>query len=225
MALLIDIEGIDGSGKATQSARLHQRLLEAGQHAALISFPRYEATLFGKAIGDYLNGRFGSLQDVSPFLVSLLYAGDRFESRLRLRKMMAENDAVVLDRYVASNIAHQGAKADGDERAEVIEWIRRIEFEVFDLPRPDVVVLLDVPSEQAQRLIAKKQSRSYTDKPSDLQESDTGYLERVREIYLDLATRLPEWHTIQCCQSGGGVRPVEQIAEDVWRVLQEHFSK
>ena len=80
MAVIIAIEGIDGSGKGTQAARLHARCQAEGIKTSLIGFPRYDQTLFGKSIGDFLNGRFGELDEVNPFLASLLYAGDRFES-------------------------------------------------------------------------------------------------------------------------------------------------
>ena len=81
MALTVVIEGIDGSGKGTQTERLHERLRQAGKSAALISFPRYTETLFGRVVGEFLNGRFGDLEQVDPFLAALLYAGDRYESR------------------------------------------------------------------------------------------------------------------------------------------------
>src|SRR5436309_12852628 len=103
--MLIAIEGIDGSGKGTQARRLIERLAASGRRAALLSFPRYGETLFGRAIGEFLNGRFGTLDQVHPFLASLLYAGDRFESRRLLAELLATHDVVVLDRYVASHLA------------------------------------------------------------------------------------------------------------------------
>src|SRR5947209_2867214 len=87
--------------------------------AGLLSFPRYQATLFGRAVGDFLNGRFGSLEEVHPFLVSLLFAGDRFESKSVLLDAIETHDVVVLDRYVYSNVAHQASKCEGAERAEL----------------------------------------------------------------------------------------------------------
>src|SRR5580704_15426600 len=113
---LIAIEGIDGSGKGTQSRILVERLRQSGRKVELISFPRYEETFFGRLIGSFLNGQFGTLDQVHPVLVSLLFAGDRFESRPKLEKALATCDVVVLDRYVASNVAHQGAKILGADR-------------------------------------------------------------------------------------------------------------
>ena len=107
---LVALEGIDGSGKGTQAERLVKRLSESGVAAELISFPRYQDTFFGKVAGSFLHGDFGSLEEVHPFLVSLLFAGDRFESRPLLTAALARCEVVVLDRYVAWNIAHQGLK-------------------------------------------------------------------------------------------------------------------
>ncbi len=218
MAKLIALEGIDGSGKGTQAKRLHEKLLAAGRQAALISFPRYDATLFGRAIGQFLNGRFGALDEVNPFLVSLLYAGDRFESRAFLHDTLAKNDVVVLDRYVPSNIAHQAAKLGGDERRELIDWIERIEYGLYELPKADLVLLLDLPAVEARKLIAKKSPRSYTDQEADLQESDTEYLEAVRHVYREQAASNPAtWRTIECFD-GHKVRSVDEIGEEIWLI-------
>lgn len=220
VAFLIAFEGIDGSGKGTQARRLYDRLLESGARAALLSFPRYEATLFGRAIGQFLNGRFGKLDEVNPFLVSLLYAGDRFESRRVLEEVRAAQDVVVLDRYVPSNIAHQCAKLPAAEQQELRNWIQQIEYGIYELPRPDVVLLLDLPVAQAQDLIAQKARRSYTDKAADLQEADSRYLERVRNAYQALAETEPNWRVVDCLSSNAGVRGIDEIADEIWDIVQ-----
>jgi len=156
VTLLIAIEGIDGSGKGTQAGRLHQKCQEQGVTSSLIGFPRYDQTLFGKSIGDFLNGRFGQLDEVNPFLASLLYAGDRFESRDHISKMISSNQVVIFDRYIPSNIAHQGAKLSGEERAEFIQWIEQIEYEIYNMPRLDLAILLDLPADHAQKTRCRK---------------------------------------------------------------------
>ncbi len=211
---LIAIEGIDGSGKGTQAARLRAALASRGLKVDLISFPRYSETFFGARIGDFLNGRFGSLADVHPFLAATLFAGDRMESRELLRQSLAANDVVVLDRYVASNIAHQAAKRDGAERRQLTQWILNLEFDVNQLPRPDVALLLDLPAATAQMLIARKNARSYTDRAADLQEADAAYLENVRRVYLDLASDAAGWRVIDV-ERQGRLRPIDEIAAEV----------
>jgi len=218
VARLIVIEGIDGSGKGTQARCLVDRLQESGATAQLISFPRYEATFFGRAVADFLNGRFGSLDEVHPFLASLLFAGDRFESRPMLTAALADFDVVVLDRYVASNVAHQAAKLAGAERGALCGSINHVEYELFGMPRPDLVLLLDLSAAAAQKLIAQKPARSYTDRAADIHEADADYLTRVRDVYLELARTDPHWSVIRC-DSQSGVRSIAQIAEEVWRIV------
>ena len=219
MGLLVAIEGIDGSGKGTQAARLCESLRAAGTKCELFSFPRYRDTQFGAKIGDFLNGRFGNLNEVSPFLVSLLFAGDRFESRRVLLQAIAENDVVLCDRYVASNIAHQAAKVDGAERRELIDWVRYVEHQLYELPHPDRTLFLDLPVQQATELIALKVRRSYTDRTADLLESDSAYLQKVHDVYVQLAADEAGWIRIDCLD-GGQIKPVDQIAGEVWRALR-----
>lgn len=212
--MLIAIEGIDGSGKGTQAKRLQERLRAEGLSCALLSFPRYDETLFGAAIGDYLNGRFGSLEQVHPRLAALLFAGDRFESLPLLMELHAAHRAVVLDRYVASNIAHQGARLSGEERRMLMDFIGRVEFDVYGVPRPELTLLFDLPVAEAQRLIRQKSARSYTDRPADLHEADAAYLEAVREVYLELADGREDWHVVNVVRNGN-VRSIEEIGEEV----------
>lgn len=212
-AKIIAIEGIDGSGKGTQSKLLVDALNASGKKATLLSFPRYSDTRFGSAIGDFLNGRFGALDEVSPFLASMLYAGDRFESKQLIEAAVNDGDFLVFDRYTASNIAHQGAKVSGEERTEIIEWIEGIEYDVFGLPRADLTVLLDVSVQLSQKLIRRKAPRDYTDQAADLQEADVSYMSGVRETYVELSQR-SDWQVIPC-EAGGDVRSLEQIAAEV----------
>jgi dTMP kinase len=219
-ACLIAIEGIDGSGKGTQSRILVERLRQSGRKVELISFPRYEETFFGRLIGSFLNGQFGTLDQVHPILVSLLFAGDRFESRPKLADALAACDVVVLDRYVASNIAHQGAKLSGAERDMLCRSIEHLEFALYAIPRPDRVILLDLPVSQAQTLIAQKAARKYTDRAADIQEADAAYLGRVRQVYLELAARESNWSVIECAEANG-VRTLDAIAASLWQLVEQ----
>lgn len=213
MSALIAIEGIDGSGKGTQAARLQAHYASQGLRAALLSFPQYQQTRFGAKIGDFLNGKFGSLDVVHPLLVSLLFAGDRFESKELLERSLATNDVVICDRYMASNIAHQGAKVSGAERTDLVEWIQHLESSIYKLPQAGLTLFLDVPVQQAQQLIAAKSQRTYTDKAADLQEADGQYLQNVRTVYTQLATN-PGWVTIPCV-AGQEVRSMDAITKDI----------
>lgn len=217
--MLIAIEGIDGSGKGTQARLLTTELNRRGLKAGLLSFPRYDETFFGNAVGRFLNGEFGSLAEANPYLVSLLFAGDRFESRELLSKQLRENDVLVLDRYVASNIAHQGSKLPAAQQPAIFEFVEHLEFEVYGLPRPTLNVLLDVPAETAQELIGRKNARSYTDRSHDLQESDRAYLESVRQTYLELARRNPDTWRVISCLSENQLRSVDEISAELLELV------
>ena len=220
MATLIAIEGIDGAGKGTQANRLVASLRDMGLKADSLQFPRYAATTFGSAIGDFLNGRFGSLNEVHPQLAAVLYAGDRYESRSLLLKMLDDNDVVVLDRFVGSNLAHQAAKLDGDARTALIKWIEKIEFEVFALPRPQLTILIDMSSQMSRELVARKATRDYTTQEADLQESDLPYLEKVRRCYLALAHSRLDWRTVHGLRDDGSLRTIDDVAAEILTISQ-----
>jgi dTMP kinase len=215
---LIAVEGIDGSGKGTQSRILVERFRQSGRKVALISFPRYDETFFGGLIGSFLNGEYGTLDQVHPTLVSLLFAGDRFESRPMLEEALATCDVVVLDRYVASNVAHQGAKLSGADRETLCRSIEHVEYDLYRMPRPDRVILLDLQVSEAQSLVSKKAKRNYTNRAADIQEADGDYLERVRQLYLELAGRELNWSVVECAGTNG-LRSVDEIAQDIWQVV------
>ena len=219
MGFLVALEGIDGAGKGTQAAALVQQLQLRGLKTALVSFPRYAETAFGRKVGDFLNGKFGSLQQVDPFLASLLYAGDRFESQAALQGLLATCEVVVCDRFVASNIAHQGAKRTGSEREALVADILQVEHGVFGTPRPDLTVWLSLPVSEAQKLIARKAARQYTDKAADLQEADAQYLQAVHEVYQTLATSESNWVTVKSCDEAGQLRDVTDISEQVVQIV------
>ncbi|MEZ6057254.1 MAG: dTMP kinase [Planctomycetaceae bacterium] len=224
MGRLVAIEGIDGSGKGTQAARLAETLKAEGRTVALLGFPRYDATFFGARIGEFLNGVYGELDHVHPMLAAMLYAGDRWESKELLLESIDTHEYVILDRYVASNAAHQGAKFEGAERTQLWQQIEHLEHTLYALPRPDRVILLDIPADVSRTLIARKAARNYTSKTTDLQEADTNYQRRVRECYLELAREQSHWRKVDVVHGDvtgeelaidDQLRPIDDVAADV----------
>jgi dTMP kinase len=212
------IEGIDGSGKGTQAALLAERARGAGRSVASFSFPLYDDNPFSTAVADYLNGAFGGVDEVHPELAGLLYACDRYHARPQLEQAIDDNELVVCDRYVASNLAHQGAKFTGNDRARLIEWLEKVEFGEFGLPRPDLVVLLDLEPALARTLVGRKAARSYTAMPEDIHERADEHLASARAVYLDLAARDSSWHVVPVA-SGDEFRAPPEIAADVWEAV------
>ncbi len=222
MSCFVAIEGIDGSGKGTQTAALRRYFQEQGLNCETITFPRYSETLLGQQIGRFLDGRFGPLEHLHPVPISLLYAAERFESRALIEDKRNECDVLIADRYVGSNLAHQGARLQGAEREEFLAFIDRLEFELFGVPRPDLVLLLDLPAEASARRVASKRARDYTDQVADLHESNLEYLLAVREVYLELCAERPEWHKIPCLDTSGQNRDIDEIQQELREILQRH---
>jgi dTMP kinase len=215
VGLLLEIEGIDGSGKGTQAARLAERARAEGRTVAAFSFPTYDGNPFADAVTGYLNGDFGSADEVHPELASLLYAADRFHAKPQIVEALATHDLVILDRYVASNAAHQGAKLQGDERRRLLDWLEAVEYGEFGLPRPDRVILLDTPVALARTLVGRKGARGYTTLEADIHEADTAHTTATREVYLELARR-GNWHVVSTAAADGTLRDVDEIAEEIW---------
>ena len=211
---LIAIEGIDGSGKRTQVDLLAKALTARGYSLYSTSFPQYDSW-FGGMVGRFLNGEFGSLESVDPHFAALLYAGDRFEAKAKLEATLNSGQNVLADRYIASNLAHQGARLPESQRADFLSWIEHLEYEIYGLPRESLILYLRVPPVQAQALVTQKASRSYTSAKQDLQEASLRHLEAAAKMYDQLATRSP-WLTIQCFDTAANaMRPVDDIAAEV----------
>jgi dTMP kinase len=210
---LITIEGIDGSGKGTQSKLLIQKLEEAGKKVKIYSFPAYEETFFGKEVGAFLRGEFGSIDEVHPKLASVLYASDRLEQKPKMLKDLQDGYYVVCDRYVESNMGHQAAKFPKEQREEFINWLDELEYGVNSLPKPDITFFLDVPLSVSKELVLKKKQRSYTDEKEDIHEAAHGYLEKVYQVYQYLNER-NNWCRVPCVENGE-IRSVEAINNEL----------
>lgn len=210
---IIAIEGIDGSGKNTQSKLLVENLKAKGFDVEFMGFPCYAETFFGSEIGLYLNGEFGGLNDIHPKLVSLLYAGDRLEKKSFIEDTIGSGKVLVIDRYVSSNIAHQGAKLEAQERAGLCDWLQKLEFEVYGLPKPSLNILLNMDVKSSTELVLKKDARDYTDKKQDLHESDTTYMDKVAQVYFELSQG-NDWYRVECIGEQG-LRTVADISDEI----------
>jgi dTMP kinase len=217
--VLIAIEGIDGSGKHTQAKLLEHSLVSRGYSVYATGFPQYESW-FGNMVGRFLNGDFGSLEAVDPHFSALLYAGDRFEAKPRIQSALNEGKVVLVDRYVASNLAHQVARAPVERRSEFLRWIEHLEYFVYGLPRENLILYLRVPPSQAQKLVAQKAERNYTRATHDLLERSLRHLEDAAEMY-DMLSRSKPWATVQCFDAQSGtLRQPEEISKEVHSAIQ-----
>ncbi|MFH2063325.1 MAG: thymidylate kinase [bacterium] len=213
---LIVIEGTDGSGKATQSALLVQRLLRQPEtKVETIAFPRYE-TPTGRVVRAYLDGQFGPASEVDAKTASLLYMADRWAATPMMERWLNAGAVVVADRFVASNMGHQGGKISSpEERAELFRWLHDQEHIISGIPEPDLNVLLHVPAEICQRLaVARSQGKEL-----DQHEGNIEHLRAAEEAYLQMAEMFPNCHLIECTRDGRLMTP-EEIHELVWQEVQ-----
>jgi len=197
----IELEGIDGSGKRTQLQMLSRALDDRGVAHITVSFPHYDG-FFGRMAAQYLNGEFGSLSEVDAHFSALLYAGDRLENKRELERNLAQGKIVLTDRYIGSNLAHQGARVPPRELAGFLRWLEHLEYGVYGLPREDLVIYLRVPTARAHQLIAKKGARTYTRRRRDMQEASLAHLNAASNVYARLAKRR-NWAAIECTDRGG----------------------
>lgn len=217
----IAIEGIDGAGKRTQIDLLAHWLDRRGIAHARMSFPRYES-FFGRLVARFLNGEFGPLERVDAHFSALLYAGDRLEAKAGLEDILnRQRRTLVTDRYIASNLAHQTARAPVAQRDEFLSWLRELEYRVYELPVEDLVIYLRVPAAVAQQQIGQKAARDYTSRSHDLQEADLRHLEEAAKVY-DLLAKESNWVTVECYDAAAGtMRSPEAIHQDVVRAVEQ----
>ena len=217
--LLIAIEGIDGSGKHTQAKLLEHSLSCRGFSVLATGFPQYDSW-FGHMVGRFLDGDFGPLDTVDPHFSALLYAGDRFEAKSRIEAALNDGKIVLVDRYVASNLAHQVARAPAEKRSEFLRWIEHLEYSIYGLPKEDLILYLRVPPSQAQKLVAQKSERNYTRKTLDIQEKSLHHLEDAAEMY-DMLSRSKPWATVQCYDANRqSLRLPEDISTEVLHAVE-----
>jgi dTMP kinase len=219
---IIVFEGIDGSGKGTQSKILFNYLKSKKNiKVILLEFPFYNETFFGKEVGNYLNGKFGGLNEIHPKLSAMLYAGDRFEKRDEIINKLEEGYLIICDRYVPSNIAHQIAKiSDIQERSILKEWIKELEYNIYKLPKPDTIIFMDMNPNLSDKLILKKDTRDYTDMKKDLHESDNSYLINVYNTFTNIA-KDENWISIQCQNKENQLKSIEDIHSEILNNLKD----
>lgn len=208
----IVIEGSDGSGKATQLKLIRDRLEAAGHQVETFDFPRYDepSSYFVKR---YLNGEYGSADEVGPYTSSLFYALDRFEAGPKIRAALADGKVVISNRFTGSNMAHQGTKiGNAEQRRGFFIWLDNLEFEMLRIPRPDISFILRVPAEVSQKLMEGREEH-------DIHEADLAHLQRTVAVYDDMAQLFPkDFQRIDCVRSGQ-LADIETINSMLWEKI------
>ena len=208
----IVIEGLDGSGKATQSKILAEKLMAQGKNIKKLEFPDY-SNPSSALVKMYLGGEFGDKpSDVNPYAASAFYAVDRVASYLKFWKEDYQGDTVILsDRYATSNIIYQMSKLEKSQWDEFIEWQEDFEYNKLSIPKPDLVIYLDVEPEVSQKLMLKRYGGDNEKK--DLHEKNLAFLLECRKSALYAAEKCG-WIVINCCENGD-IKPIEKIASEI----------
>ena len=211
----IVIEGLDGSGKSTQIDLLLNYLRERKQVFEYLHFPRTDQGYYGDLVARFLRGDLGPLETVHPYLVALIYAGNRYDFKEKIRQWLGEGTMVIADRYVISNIAFQCAKlSPGKERDELRDWILEFEYNYNKIPRPEMNIFLDVPFDFTESMLRSGRrggDRQYLQGKPDIHEQDIDFQRRVREVYLNQASNDPSVHVLDCSGRQGEMLAPEQI--------------
>ncbi|HPD01724.1 MAG TPA: thymidylate kinase, partial [Acetivibrio sp.] len=201
--LIIIESGSDASGKATQTEKLYNRLLQDDYRVRKISFPNYDSDS-SALIKMYLSGDFGkNPEDVSPYVASTFYAVDRFAS-FKTDWGQAYNDGAIIlaDRYTTSNMVHQAAKIkERGEKDSFLEWLLDFEFNIFKLPEPDCVLFLDMPPEYSKMLMEGRANKFTGEQKKDIHEINEGYLTESYNNSLYIAKKYG-WIMIDCVKDG-----------------------
>lgn len=223
---IIVIEGTDCSGKETQVSLLVQRLKREGHKVERFSFPMYE-TPTGKIIGGPLLGKsyIGECVfeegpvNVDPKVAALYYAADRRYNIKMINDLLNQGIDVVLDRYVESNMGHQGAKIlDQEERMKLYNWLEKLEYEVLELPRPDLTILLYMPYKKVAEL------KSLRSESSDLHENNILYIRNAEQAYLELAS-MHNYKKINCVDKNNKLRDILSIHEEIYEIISDSIIK
>ncbi|MBR4628367.1 MAG: thymidylate kinase [Ruminococcus sp.] len=209
---LIVIEGLDGSGKATQTARLFDTLVQKGMSVRKVSFPNYESDS-SAPLRMYLSGKFGTSPDsVNPYAASSLFAVDRFAGYKSDWGEFYDGGGIILaDRYTTSNAIHQCSKLPEDKWEGFLKWLFSYEYDLMGIPAPDNVIYLRVDPDVSQKLLDKRYDSH--DEKKDIHERDVDYLRRSR-IAADYCAKKLGWETVECV-SGGEMRTIDEIAAEV----------
>ena len=227
--MFIVLEGLDGAGKSTQIKKLREMFAERGIESEYVHFPRFDAPIYGELIARFLRGELGGVDQVDPYIVALLYAGDRADMAPQIRKWQEEGKVVIVDRYVYSNIGYQCAKiADKEARLRLNDWILNLEYEVNKIPRPDVSLFLDVPFAFTEKRLTEQREgddRSYLNGATDIHEQSLSLQQRVREVYIESSQRDSELVVVDCSNTEGAMALPDEIFSRIEKQIAPLLNK
>ena len=219
----IVIEGTDGSGKKTQAKILCEKLNEAGINCIVQSFPNYDSPAC-TPVKMYLNGEFGDIGCLDAYQANSLYAVDRLCTMMGLKDHIENGGSIVFDRYVESTMLHQAALIENqEERDKFLNYVNDFEFRKLKLPKPDLVIFLDVPVEVSKKL-ADSRGEYKSGNKKDILEQDISHLTKAYNSGKYVANKYG-WTQISCLNESGNLKSIEEISNDIFEVVKKLFNK
>lgn len=219
----IVIEGTDGSGKKTQAKILCEKLNEAGINCIVQSFPNYDSPAC-TPVKMYLNGEFGDIGCLDAYQANSLYAVDRLCTMMGLKDHIENGGSIVFDRYVESTMLHQAALIENqEERDKFLDYVNDFEFGKLKLPKPDLVIFLDVPVEVSKKLADSREEYKSGNK-KDILEQDISHLTKAYNSGKYVANKYG-WTQISCLNESGNLKSIEEISNDIFEVVKKLFNK
>lgn len=218
---IIVVEGVDSSGKATQSKILSERLKKDEKNVISVEFPNYNSDS-SSVVKMYLGGEFGTdPNSVSPYAASTFFAVDRFASvKGEWKEFFKDDKIVIADRYTTSNMVHQASKiSDLGEKSKFLDWLYDFEYNILGLPQPDLVIFLDMPVENARQLMAQRANKIDNSQVKDIHERNEGYLKQSYDNACFVAEKYG-WKRIKCAIDGK-VRAIDDIADEIYSAVKE----
>lgn len=219
------IDGQDGTGKATQTRLLVERLKNEGLTVQTISFPQYNTKSAGP-LEEYLSGKYGSASDVGPYRASVLYAVDRFDASFKIKQWLTDGFHVIADRYVSSNMGHQGSKIDDPiERNEFFKWEAEFEYGLLGIPKPDLTIILHIPVEISLQLMQKRTDAGLQKHSleTDVHESDPEHMKKSAQAYIDLCEQHEGFEKMICVENENLLEP-NIIHDRIWSLIEKHIN-
>jgi len=214
----IVIDGIDGSGKTTQTKLLAERLMWLGFDVEIADFPQYNTKSAG-LVEEYLSGKYGSAKEVGPYRASIFYACDRYDAGFKIKKWLEEGKIVISNRYVTANMGHQGGKIKNPlERKHFFDWIHQLEYEIFNIPEPDLNIILHVEPKISKILAEQRQRQDWLGKTNDIHQNSLDHLKGAEQTFLQIARAYPNFTIIECADKNGILPPVK-ITDLIWQQI------
>ncbi|OFX62591.1 MAG: dTMP kinase [Bacteroidetes bacterium GWA2_30_7] len=222
----IVLEGLDGSGKSTQVKLIREYFDNKNIKYKYLHFPQTNSPVFGELVSMFLRGDLGENNMVSPYLVALIYAGDRDNAKAMIQDWLNEDYLILIDRYIYSNIAFQCAKInDFNEKEKLKNWIINLEYKFYKIPKPNISIYLDVPFDFTKNNLSNVRDgydRDYLKGKTDIHEKDIDFQEKVRQEYLKIFSSEKDCKIIECYSPNNSMLKPDEVFNKISNLLRTY---